>query len=215
MEVTENNLRAFLRVSPDLAADEVAGYLRYESNADGSRSLPEAHGVAHWKLDTIQRRGPGLVAEFSNEHAAFYVLNREQLKVAIASGGFLVSPHEGKYDMLCSAATDPYTSCGLRKVICLDQVEDFLIHHMTNQYAGRLGASWEEFREEMAGLAKLADAGARGCQLCNLEASSGLWSKHYDEACEDVMRSIPPPSNLFLIPASNRCCQGKELASGY
>ncbi len=200
MGVTEDNLLAFLQVTSELAPDEVAGFLRYEVDSSGGRSLPEAHGVAHWKPDSLRKRGRYTVAEYSNEHAAFYVLTRQQLKAAIQSGGFLRPPHEGKYDMLCSAATDPYTSCGLRKVICLEEIESFLIHHVSNQYVGRLGTAWGEFRGEIAALHSLAEDGHRPNRLCNLDAGiqQGRWSKRYDEWSEEVERALPPGAKTVL-----------------
>ena len=103
----------------DLGQDEIAGYLRYELCQDGTVSLPDVHGTFYWKPQSVRRRGSYTVAEFTNEHAAFYVLTQAQLKRAIDSGGYLQGPYEGRYDMLCTAATDPYTSCGLRKVVHL------------------------------------------------------------------------------------------------
>ena len=123
IEVTEGNIDAFLRWTPQLADDEIAGFLRYEVDASGARSLPDVHGRFHWDPESVRRRGAGVFAEFTNEHAAFYILTRQQLKRAIASGGFLRDPGKGKYDMLCSAATDPYTNCGFRKVLCVSEID--------------------------------------------------------------------------------------------
>lgn len=209
MAVTEANLKAFLDVSTDLAPDEIAGYLRYESRSDGSRSIPEAHGTAHWKEETLQRRKKSIVAEFSNEHAAFYVLNRSQLDQAIESGGFLVPPHEGAYDMLCSAATDAYTSCGFRKVICLHRMEDFLVHHMTNQYAGQLGASWADFKREAEALKDAIEHGSMPAESSGLETGSGQWAKCYDDKCEHVMRSIPH-GNVTVLSLGAGCGAEEE-----
>ena len=138
--LTKANIDAFLRLTPELAPDEIAGYLRYELDDTGQKWFPEMHGSFHWKPESAVRRGQHVVAEFSNEHAAFYILNRNQLKSAIASGGFLRGPREGWYDAPCTAATDPYTSCGFRKVIPITSLEDFL----DSPYAQSLyWASWD------------------------------------------------------------------------
>ena len=139
MRVTADNIFAFLRITPHLKSNEIAGYLRYELDEHGVMRFPEIHGPFRWKPETATKRGSLVIAEFSNEHAAFYILNRAQLKKAIASGGFLRPPSEGRYDMLCTAATDPYVNCGFRKVICVSSLDDFLLHHTPNRYVKELG----------------------------------------------------------------------------
>src|SRR5580704_3088290 len=62
IEVTEENIQAFLRVTPNLKKDEIAGFLRYEIDKSGCSSLPEAHGPYHWKADSVQQRGPDTIA---------------------------------------------------------------------------------------------------------------------------------------------------------
>ncbi len=149
MEVTEENIHAFLRATPELEDDEIAGFLRFEIDDSGVRSFPEIHGTYHWKPESVKRRGPYTVAEFSNEHAAFYILTQTQLRRAIASGGFLRSPYASRYDMACTAATDPYTSCGFRKVICISALHEFTIHHLPNRYAGKIGLGNNWFKEQI------------------------------------------------------------------
>ena len=51
--------------------------------------------------------------------------------------------------MLETAATDPYTSCGLRKMICISHLEQFLIHHMSNRYSGQMGLLLSPFEEQL------------------------------------------------------------------
>jgi len=93
MEVTEANIQAFLRATAELAPAEIAGFLRYEVNESGTRSLPDAHGGYHWRPESVKRRGSYTIAEFTNEHAGFYILTQTQLKKAIQSGGFLRAPY--------------------------------------------------------------------------------------------------------------------------
>ena len=115
--ITERNLRAWLDAAPLLAEDEIAGFLRVEYGSNGARSYPDVHARFHWDPSSVRRRGDYVLARFTNEHAACYVLTRQQLRRALNSGGFDVSPHEGSYDLACTAATDPYTQCGLTKLI--------------------------------------------------------------------------------------------------
>ena len=183
MLVTEANIEAFLRITPFLAPDEIAGFLRYEVCQDGEWNMPDFHGAYHWNVKSVRRRGENVIAEFTNEHAAFYILTQAQLRRAIQSGGFLRGPYEGRYDMLCTVATDPYTSCGMRKVICISRIDDFLIHHLSNRYVGGLGISLTEVREEITTLMMILDNKHPACTLYATESKvlHSKWSKRYDE----------------------------------
>ena len=201
MEVMEENIQAFLRVTPSLAQDEIAGFLRYEVDESGTWSLPEAHGSYHWKPESVKQRGDYTIAEFTNEHAAFYLLTQAQLKKAIASGGFLRAPYEGRYDMLCTAATDPYTSCGFRKVMCISPVEDFLIHHLSNRYAGQLGVSLSAFKEQIKAQLAIARGTHPASSLCEPKChlSRGEWSKsYYEKPNEELLTLVPDNAKSIL-----------------
>ena len=201
MGVTEKNIRAFLEVTPQLEPDEIAGFLRYEQNGTGDLSLPEVHGPFCWKPESVRRRGRHTLAEFSNEHAAFYLLTRNQLRRAIASGGFLRGPCEERYDMLCTVATDPYTNCGLRKVVCISALEDFLIHHLPNRYAGQLGISLSSVKEQVLTLLDISQGRHPISRLCETESrlQQGKWSKsYYEKPCHEVLEMVPRDARTIL-----------------
>lgn len=183
-----------MEITPQLAPDEIAGFLRYEENGSGDWSLPEVHGPFSWKPDSVRRRGHHAIAEFSNEHAAFYLLTRNQLRRAIESGGFLREPCESRYDMLCTVATDPYTNCGMRKVICITALQDFLIHHLPNRYAGQLGISLLAMKEQVQTLLDISRGGHPGSRLCETESrlQQAKWSKsYYEKPSNEVLEAIP------------------------
>jgi 2-polyprenyl-3-methyl-5-hydroxy-6-metoxy-1,4-benzoquinol methylase len=201
MEVTEKSIRAFLEITPQLGPDDIAGFLRYEENGSGDWSLPEVHGPFSWRPESVSRRGPHTIAEFSNEHAAFYLLNRNQLRRAIASGGFLHEPCEGRYDMLCTVATDPYTNCGMRKVICISSLEDFLIHHLPNRYANQLGISLSSMKAQVRTLMDISTGSHPISRLCETESrlQQGKWSKsYYEKPCNEVLEMVPRTAHTIL-----------------
>jgi 2-polyprenyl-3-methyl-5-hydroxy-6-metoxy-1,4-benzoquinol methylase len=202
MEVTEANIQAFLRATPELAPDEIAGYLRYEVGKSGTWSLPEAHGPFHWKPESVRRRGAYTVAEFTNEHAGFYILTQSQLRRAIASGGFLRAPCQGRYGLPETAATDPYTNCGFRKVICISMLEEFLIRHMSNAYVGIYRVSLVSFKEQVQTLMDIRDGVHPASSLREVESKllHGRWSKDYYEK--------PIAELLSLVP-----CDAKQILS--
>jgi SAM-dependent methyltransferase len=201
MEATEENIQAFLRIGPQLKPDEIAGYLRYERDSSGTRSLPDVHGAFHWKVESVRQRGADTIAEFTNEHAGFYILTQSQLRQVIASGGFLTEPYEGRFGMLETAATDPYTRCGFRKVICISALEDFLIHHLPNRYIGQLGTPLSRIKEQVQTLMAICNGTHPVSTLCNVESKTirGQWSKSYDEQpCDEFLALVPATSQTVL-----------------
>jgi 2-polyprenyl-3-methyl-5-hydroxy-6-metoxy-1,4-benzoquinol methylase len=192
--VTARNIRAFLEVSAELPANVLAGFMRTETAPNGRLSLPEVHGFFHWEPASVRVSGGRTFAHFTNEHAACYMMTRAQLKRAIASGGFVVPPHQERYDLLVTAATDPYTQCGFRRLVCVSSLEDFLLPHLPNKYIGRIGASWDVVAPQIRALLEAGRRSSPGWSL--LESETRLprarWSKDfYEPADERVMRLIP------------------------
>lgn len=192
--ITRDNIEAFLRVSAVLRDDEVAGFFRYEKDASGKTFFPEVHGPYHWDTRSVISRGAFTFAFFTNEHAACYMLSREQLRRAIDSGGFLVEPHQGKYDLIVSAGTDAYTSCGFRKVICISHFTDFLVHHLPNKYIGTLSLSEEELHRQIDELYRIADASEKPAALLadHPEFRACDFGKDYYEPVDTEVMSLVP-----------------------
>lgn len=201
MNVTESNIQAFLRVSPLLQPDEIAGYLRYETDAKGTKILTDVHGSFHWKPESVQRRGPHVVAEFNNEHAGFYILTRRQLQQAIDSGGFLKAPYEGRYGLPETAATDPYTCCGFKKLIVISEFDNFLIQHMSNLYVDRHGVSLPDFEAQIQVLMAISQGQHPATKLCPNEPlvlQRDYSKSYYEPPDETLMRLVPAEAKTVL-----------------
>ena len=199
--ITERHLRAFLDATAELHEDELAGFLRIEKSSNGTINYPDAHAHFHWQPDSVRLRGPYTLARFTNEHAACYVLTQAQLKKAIGSGGFLVDPHEGKYDLLCTAATDPYTQCGFTKLIPVSHIEDFTVHHLSNKYVDRMGISGSDMHRQIEVLLGMTHDGAPPDSL--IDSETRLWrnafSKNYYEPIDPhVVAMIPATASRIL-----------------
>jgi 2-polyprenyl-3-methyl-5-hydroxy-6-metoxy-1,4-benzoquinol methylase len=200
--ITEKNIQAFLRVSAVLPKDEIPGFVRFEEGPDSSLNYPEVHGIYHWDPRTVRSRSEYTLAFFTCEHAGCYVLTREQLQRAIDSGGFLVEPHSNKYDLLCTAATDPYTQCGFQKLVCISHLDDFLIHHLPNKYVGTsFGVDDHELRRQVEILLRIGRNGHRPITLFETETklSRGIYSKDYYEPFRpEVVSAIPVGTRTVL-----------------
>jgi SAM-dependent methyltransferase len=199
--IEQRHIDAFLEVTAVLPSNQIAGFLRYEEDAAGRRYCSTIHSVFHWLPDSVQSIGPHVFARFTNDHAAAYVLTQDQLRRAIASGGFLVAPHQGRYDLLCSAATDPYTQCGFHKVICISRLDDFLLHHLSNRYVGRMGLAFDELRAQTNALLRCARDGEMRRTLfptvTKLHRTD--WDRRYYETRrDDVLAEIPADARQAL-----------------
>lgn len=199
--ITEGQLRAFLEVTRVLKEDEVAGFVRMEKNAHGAVSYPDMHDEFHWDAGSLRARSIYVLASFTNEHAACYVLTQKQLKKAIQSGGFLVEPYQWKHDLLCTAATDPYIRCGFTKLIPISHFDDFTVHHLSNKYAGRFGVAEAEMRSQVNSMLKLAEGADSPVPL--LMPETKLWRRmfskeYYERINRDVLTAISPGARTVL-----------------
>ena len=216
--ITYKNLRAFLEVTETLSEDEIAGFFRVEKGSNGGVNYPDVHWNFHWDPTTLRSRAGYTLANFTNEHAACYVLTRRQLRKAVRSGGFLVEPYEWKYDLLCTAATDPYTRCGFIKLIPISHLDDFTVHHLTNKYVGRMGVDGSELRSQVDTMLRLADNACKPTPPLNTETKlwRGLYSKdYYEPCCEEVVSMIPPETRSVLsIGCGSGATECRLLESG-
>ena len=84
-------------------------------------------------------------------------LRSKQLKMAIASGGFLVEPHDGgRYDMRENAANDPYTQCGFSELLPVSHLKQFTVRHLpANKWSIRPYRASAEFHRQIDALLTL------------------------------------------------------------
>ena len=177
--IEQRHLDRYIELQRQLPDDMITGFMRFEEHPDGSRSYSTIHSHYRWLPSSVRRIGDLTFARFTNDHAACYALTREQLHRAIASGGFLVESHTGRYGMLETAATDIYTQCGLTKLLCVEHIEDQLVHHMPNVYLGKLGVDESSFRSQLEALQDLSTKGmAREFIVPETTTPDAFWDRH-------------------------------------
>jgi SAM-dependent methyltransferase len=200
--ISESNIEAFQRVTNILPARQVAGLFRVEQNPDGTRFYPDAHDYYRWMPDSVKVVGDHTFARFTNDHSGCYMLTRSQLARAIASGGFVVPPHQYKYRLLETAATDPYTQCGLEKVLCVSHLEEFLVPHLPNKYIGsRFGLEAPDFDRELVAALKQGQRCSTKSSLLEPETKlfHSEWSKDRYEPCRwDLIGRFPTGTRTVL-----------------
>lgn len=134
--ITEDNIEAFLEHSRTLQEGQVSGFIQYEVNPAGRKILVALNpyfGKTLAEVDGSENFRVG------NMHQGCWVLLRKDLDHAIKSCGFVGHPHSGPYGELEQGAGDPYTQCGLKKLLPTDYklCERLLIHHLPNKYVVR------------------------------------------------------------------------------
>lgn len=200
--VTQRNVEAFLEASELLEPSEIAGFLRKEQDPEGRTHYSTIHSLFRWDVSSVRKRGGDVFARFSNDHAACYILTRDQLQRCIASGGFLVAPYVGRYDMLVSAATDPYTRCGFVKLVCVSRLDEFVLHHLPNKYLGQMGLSRDELLIQVNALRKVADGILPATPLLEVETKLPelLWSRScYQYQDETLLEHVPSDAREILV----------------
>lgn len=209
MLIRKDNIQAFLRASGKIGGNFLPGFVQYEIYPDGKKSYLQAHGPYHWIPGSVRKSGEYTFAEFSNAHSACYILTQAQLRRALASGGFLVPPHSGRYDLLCSASTDPYIQCGFTRIVCISHLQDFELHHLPNAYLNRKGlisdnsAGLDEdgYQSQISALLEISDGKRSNHELLITQKpiSTGLLDKNYYEECRcDILELIPSEAQDIL-----------------
>lgn len=193
--ITEENIAAFLDVTRWLNEDEIAGFLRYEIGPDGQKYCSTVHGSYFWDPRSIRRRGPYILAHYTNVHSGGFILTASQLKKCLDSGGFEKGVRKGRYDMLCTAATDPYTQCGIQKLVPISHLNQFVLAHLPNVYLGRIGVRIEELSPQINKMLQIAENGSTGQML--FETVTGLdtteFDKQYFEPCRRELVEFTTP----------------------
>lgn len=217
--ISERNLEAFWRVSAVVRDDEIPGFLNTECDGNGELHFPNMHDHFFWDPKFLVTRDQYRFGHFTNEHSASFAMTRDQLRRAIDSGGFLVAPHQGRYNWACSAATDPYTQCSFKKLICISHLEDFLIRHLPNKYyQGRPYGTWDDLRRQIEALEKVHADGATGSLLFKPETKlpEGRWSKSYYESVDTRAISLVPEGarNVLSIGCAWGATEGELVKQG-
>jgi len=199
--ITARNIDAFLGQSAVLPTNQVPGFLRFERTPSDDIQYCDIHAGFCWDAQSVETLEGLTFAYFSNEHAGCYILTRSQLRTALDSGGFLLVPHDGIYGMLESAATDIYTRCDLKKMICISKIDDASVHHLPNKYFDRFGLPQSDLRAQIDALLQIAEMGETYAPLIRMEAGlkrGRFLRDHYCCARSEVLSLVPKDAHEIL-----------------
>jgi SAM-dependent methyltransferase len=199
--LTEKHIESFLSAQERLKDGEIAGFIRSETSPEGKKYITSINTHFRWFPDSVVEREGELFAQLSNQHSGCFIATRQQLNRAVESGGFLVEPYMGTYGMLESAASDIYTRCGLRRLICVSRIQDFIVPHLPNKYYLKMGIPLEELEFQTRSLDELNRNGRWNGSLFNpLTTLPGFrGSKVLFEKPDEKLLEIVPSSAKNLL----------------
>lgn len=204
--VTEENVRAFMECSDLLPADAIAGFTRFERDESGRKYFIDIFRAFHFLPETFCNHGGKQFVELNNEHAGCFMLTRRQLDRALRHPAFLRKPHRGLYGFAETAATEPYTQCGVKKLLCVSELERFSLHHLPNKYckfdAHRLAA--EEVITAQVESMRARDRTHGTLFPTQVKIDSFLWDKYY----------YPLPDQEVLRLLGDEAAPGRALSIG-
>ncbi|PRX14361.1 hypothetical protein [Nonlabens ulvanivorans] len=168
----EHHLDNHIKYSNILPKNRIAGLIQYEFN-DLGRYYPAYHLDFDWDFNSVEEHGGKLFAHFSNLHQATFIITKDQLEKLGQAIDFTTLVDEkpslvskvvikfkkltgiqvtraSSYSVKCKVNTDLYRYGGMKKVICITDFEENLIHHLPNLYIdgdkGRLKLRSDEMR---------------------------------------------------------------------
>lgn len=129
----EHHIDKYLEYESILPGDRIAGLIQYEENEIG-KYYPAYHAHYDWDYNSVEEYGGKKFAHFNNLHQATFILTKEQLLNIGEQHDFTQFFGQSHYSVKCKVNTDIYQFCGMKKMICVSDFEDSLIHHLPNIY---------------------------------------------------------------------------------
>lgn len=129
----EHHVNRYLEYVNILPENRIAGLIQYEEDQTG-RYYPAYHAHYDWDYNSVEEYGGKKFAHFTNVHQASFILTKEQLTKIKSEKDFTQFFSNDHYSVKCKTNTDIYQYAGMKKVICISDFEDNLIHHLPNVY---------------------------------------------------------------------------------
>lgn len=151
----EKHVEKHIEYSKILPKNRISGLMQYEEDQTG-KYYPGYHLDFEWDFNSVETYKNKIFAHFSNVHQATFILTKNQLLKVGRKFNFeelvdrdtlvhkfkkkfqkklgIKLERENKYSVKCKVNTDIYEYAGMKKIICISEFEDNLIHHLPNLY---------------------------------------------------------------------------------
>lgn len=129
----EHHIDNYIRYEKILPENYISGLIQYEYDETG-RYYPAYHAHYEWDYNSVEEFHGLKFAHFTNVHQASFLLSNEKM-VDIKNKFDLNSFwSRDQYSVKCKVNTEIYKWAGYKKVICISEFDDNLIHHLPNVY---------------------------------------------------------------------------------
>ena len=153
----EKHVDKHLEYEKILPKNRITGLIQYEYGND-EYYFPAYHAYFDWDYNSVEIFSGKKFAHFKNLHQASFILTQNQLKrigekidfsvlvedkdswIRNKYKNFMIKFFNKKfipinaYSVKCKVNTDIYLYGGMKKLICISEFEDNLIHHLPNLY---------------------------------------------------------------------------------
>ena len=152
----EKHIDNHVEYSKILPKNRITGLIQYEEDDASGKHYPGYHCDFEWDFKSVETYKNKKFAHFSNLHQATFILTQAQLlkigrrinfEKLFFENAFLVKlkrkirkklglklERENIYSVKCKVNTDIYKYGGMKKMICITDFENNLIHHLPNLY---------------------------------------------------------------------------------
>jgi hypothetical protein len=131
----EHHFDKFLEYSEILPDNRISGLIQYENDDSNNIYYPAFFKKFDWDYTTVEEYEGKKFAHFSNIHQASFIITNHQLNKICEKYDFETffgdSP---EYSVKCKVNTDIYKFCDMKKLICITDFKNNLIHHLPNLY---------------------------------------------------------------------------------
>lgn len=131
----EHHFDKFLEYSEILPDNRISGLIQYENDDNNNIYYPAFFKKFDWDYTTVEEYEGKKFAHFSNIHQASFIITNHQLNKICEKYDFETffgdSP---EYSVKCKVNTDIYKFCDMKKLICITDFKNNLIHHLPNLY---------------------------------------------------------------------------------
>ena len=129
----EHHIDKYIEYSKILPENRIPGLIQYEEDHTG-RYYPAYHAHYDWDYTSVEEYGGKKFAHFTNVHQASFIISKEVLNRIKQTRDFNQFFGQDQYSLKCKTNTDIYLHSDMKKLICISEFEDNLIHHLPNVY---------------------------------------------------------------------------------
>lgn len=135
----ERHVDNYIKYEGILPENYISGLIQYEYDETG-RYYPGHHASYDWDYNSVEEFDRLKFAHFTNHHQASFLISNKKLKEISNKFDLNNFYSSDQYSLKCKVNTEIYKWSGYKKVICVSEFDDNLIHHLPNVYInGDLG----------------------------------------------------------------------------